>query len=82
MGTTAPVPLVAGWRTMAVKRRTDQVAAAIAAELEVQRNTLNMTPNVRTVTVVVRFKQGTETPRSVSLTVESERTLGEEGKSG
>lgn len=72
---SAALPVVPGWRTMAVKRRADHVAVAIAAELDLQRAVLNAAVGVRAVTLTVRFKTGTETPRCVVMQMDTERML-------
>lgn len=63
--------------TMVPKRRTDRVRAAIEAELEAKRAALDSDGSVRSVTVIVKLKQGSIEPRAVIVQIETERTLGE-----
>jgi len=65
---------------MAVRRRTDQVAVAVAAELDRQRAALNTMTGVRSVCITVRFKHGTDTPRVVTVAVETEHMLDGNGE--
>ena len=72
------IAMLPGWRVMAVKKRTDHIAAAVAAELDRQRPVLNALEHVRSVTVTIRFKNGTDTPRCVIVQTETERLLEKE----
>lgn len=58
-------------------RRTDKILKAITDELNGRQGTINADASIRSVTVVVKLKQGSDDPRCVLLTVETERTLGE-----
>ena len=58
-------------------RRTDKILKAITDELNARQGGLNVDGTIRAVTVVVKMKQGSDDPRCVIVTVETERTLGE-----
>lgn len=60
------------------KRRTDKVLDAIQHELEVRRSSIDTDATIRSITVIVKIKQGSDAPRAVLMTVETERTLGGE----
>lgn len=57
------------------RRRTDQILDAIKQELEMRRGSLNADNSIRSVSIIVKMAQGSERPRAVLLTVETERTL-------
>lgn len=57
------------------RRRTDHILDAIRQELEARRSTLNADSTIRSVSVIVKMVQGSERPRAVLLTVETERTI-------
>lgn len=57
------------------RRRTDRILDAIKDELESHREALNANDSARSVTLVVKLKKGSGEPRTVILTVESEKTL-------
>lgn len=55
-------------------RRSDEVLAAVRNAIEKRRNLINEA-NVRSVTFVVKLKNGTDTPRVVLTNIETEDEL-------
>lgn len=58
-------------------RRSDAVLSAIRTAIEKRKNTINNEPGVRSLTVVVKFKNGTDVPRVVLTTIETEDEIAE-----
>jgi len=56
-------------------RRLDAVQAAIREALDKRKNTINNEPDVRSVTVTVKMRAGSDTPRVVLVNVETEDEL-------
>lgn len=57
------------------RRRTDRILEAIQQELNVRRAQLNADATIRSINIIVKMVQGTDQPRAIILTVETERTL-------
>lgn len=57
------------------RRRTARILDAIRAEIESRRNAIDMDENVRSVTISVKMRQGSNEVRAVVVNVESEKTL-------
>jgi hypothetical protein len=60
---------------MSRARRTDHLVEAVTAELNKRRSFLNSDPDVRAVTISVKFKRGSELPRVVVVNVETEKEM-------
>lgn len=59
-------------------RRLDTVQEAIRAALDKRKNTINNEPDVRSVTVTVKMKAGSDIPRVVLVNIETEDELHKE----
>lgn len=57
------------------RRRADHILDAVRQELEMRKSSLNADNSIRSVSIVVKMMQGSDRPRAVLLTVETERTL-------
>lgn len=58
-------------------RRADKILDAIKREIDKRRSSLNNDHEVQSITLVVKMKHGTETPRAVLMSVQTEAELGE-----
>lgn len=67
------MPMAVGFP--AALKRADKILRAITDELMSKQKAINADPSVRSVTVIVKLKQGTDEPRAVLMTVETERSL-------
>lgn len=59
----------------ATQRRADKILKAVTAEITARTKALNQDATIRSVTIVVKLKAGSDEPRAVLTTVETERTL-------
>lgn len=53
-------------------KRSDQILAAIRRMIDKRKNSLNNEAGVRSVTITVKLKNGTDNPRVVLMSVETE----------
>ncbi len=58
-------------------RRTDRILEAVRIAIEKRKSSLNNEVDVRSVSVVVKMKNGSDIPRAVLVSVETEDELKE-----
>lgn len=63
------MPVVAGWKS---SRRSEAVATAVTDAVRRQASAINSAPDLRSVQVVVKFKNGSGAVRAVLVMLEAE----------